>query len=491
MSEFEAQPPVFVTGATGYIGGRLVPLLLEAGYRVRCLARDPRKLASRAWSEDENVEIVEGDVGGEDLAVRMSGCGPAYYLVHSMMTSGGEYAEEDCRLAENFARAAGEAGCERILYLGGLGETGAGLSQHLQSRRDVEAALESGQVPVTTFRAAMIIGTGSASFEILRYLVERLPIMITPRWVRTECQPIGVRNVLQYLISALAEPRTVGQTLDIGGPEVLSYQQIMQIMAESLGLRRRLIIPVPVLTPKLSSLWIHLVTPLSQRIARPLAEGLRNRVVCRDDRALDLMPQPLFDVRQAIEASLGVLQAGGVETSWSDAGAIPGDPDWAGGTTFTDERSTSVAAARRFTFRAVCRVGGTHGWHTANFLWRVRGWIDRLFGGPGLRRGRRNAETLAFGDAVDFWRVSGYEPGSRLELRAEMKVPGVATLEFKVEPDAEDPDRSRLTQTARFLPTGLAGILYWYAVMPFHGFVFRGMLAGIARTAERLALDID
>jgi len=436
-------------------------------------------------------DVLGGDVGDEDLASKIVGCGPAYYLVHSMMSTGGRYAEEDRRLAENFARAASEAECERILYLGGLGETGGGLSEHLESRREVEAVLTAGTVPVTIFRAAMIIGAGSASFEILRYLVERLPIMITPRWVKTECQPIGVRNVLQYLISALAEPRTVGATLDIGGPEVLSYLELMQIMAESLGLRRRIVLPLPVLTPRLSSLWIHLVTPLSHRIARPLAEGLKNRVVCRNDRALDLMPQPLFDVRQAIEAALGILRTGGVETSWSDAGPIPGDPDWAGGALYTDQRERVVEAPPRLVFRAVCRLGGTHGWHTANALWRIRGWVDRLLGGPGLRRGRRDAETLVFGDAVDFWRVSGFEKGRRLELRAEMKVPGDAVLEFRIVSIPGSSERCKLVQTARFKPFGLAGILYWYSVMPFHGFVFRGMLSGIARTAEELAAEVE
>jgi uncharacterized protein YbjT (DUF2867 family) len=484
-------PRVFVTGATGYIGGRLVPLLLEAGYRVRCLARDPRKLQSRAWSQDDRVEIVQGDVGDKDLASKMTGCGPAYYLVHSMMVSGAGYPKEDSRLAESFAHSAAAADCERILYLGGLGETGDGLSDHLQSRRDVEAALATGQVPLTCFRAAMIIGAGSASFEILRYLVERLPVMVTPRWVQTECQPIGVRNVLQYLISALPEPRTVGETLDIGGPDVLTYRELMQVMAECLGLRRRLIVSVPVLTPKLSSLWIHLVTPLSHRIARPLAEGLRNRVVCRDDRALNLMPQPLFDIRQAIEAALGILEAGGVETSWSDAGPIPGDPDWAGGTLYVDEREREVAVPPRYVFRAVCRLGGTHGWYTANILWRIRGWIDRLLGGPGLRRGRRDAETLAFGDAVDFWRVTGFEKGHLLELRAEMKVPGDAWLGFRIDPVDGAPERCKLVQEARFKPFGLAGIIYWYSVLPFHGFIFNGMINGIAKAAEELAAESD
>jgi len=482
---------VFVTGASGYIGGRLVPLLLEAGYSVRCLARDPRKLESRSWASDEEVEIVEGNVEASDLAAKMAGCGPAYYLVHSMGVADSKGAEEERRLAENFARAAAESGCERILYLGGLGETGAGLSPTVTSRLDVAIALASGPVPLTTFRAAMIIGAGSASFEILRYMVERLPIMLTPRWMRSDCQPIGMRNVLQYLVSALAQPSTLGETLDIGGPDVLSYTELMNTMAESLGLRRRIAIPVPVHSPWLSSLWIHLVTPLNRRVARLMVEGLRNPVVCRDDRATELLPQPLFDVRQGIQATLGMLEAGGIETSWSDAGPIPGDPDWAGGTLYIDQRKREVEAPPRLAFRSVCRLGGAHGWYTANILWRIRGRIDELFGGPGLDRGRRDAETLAFGDAVDFWRVTGFEKGRLLALRAEMKVPGEAVLEFQIEPIPGSSERCTLVQTARFQPFGLAGILYWYSVMPFHGPIFTGMINGIARAAENLARDPD
>ncbi len=479
----ETQPPVFVTGATGYIGGRLVPRLLQSGYRVRCLARDPRKLESRSWTGHPGVEIVSGDVGDVDrLTEAMRGCGAAYYLVHSMIAAGASYAARDRELAGNFAAAAAAAACPRILYLGGLGETGAGLSEHLDSRREVEEALAEGPVPVTVLRAAMIIGSGSASFEILRYLVERLPIMITPRWVSTECQPIGVRNVLHYLVEALETPETAGRTLDIGGPEIVTYLQLMQIYAEAAGLRQRIIVPVPVLTPRLSSLWIHLVTPLDSHIARPLAEGLRNRVVCRDDAAARLMPQELLSTRQAIDAALGMDHP---ETFWSDAGTIPGDPDWAGGTSYVHREETEVDAPPAEAFRAVVRIGGKNGWYGVDSLWRLRGWIDQLLGGPGLRRGRRDADSVRYGDALDFWRVTGIEEGRSLKLRAEMIVPGEAILEFEIELDEADSDQSRLVQTARFLPRGLLGILYWYAVMPLHGVVFRRMLQGIRRAAER------
>ncbi len=473
--------PVLVTGASGYIGGRLVPRLLEAGYRVRCLAREPRKLTSRPWAADPRVEIVAGDTAdAASLRRALTGCGAAYYLVHSLVSAGREYAARDREMAALFARAAEEAALERLVYLGGLGELGEGLSEHLVSRREVEEVLATGRTPVTVFRAAAILGSGSASFEILRYLVERLPVMITPRWVGTQSQPIAVRNVVGYLVECLASPATAGRTLDIGGPDVLSYRELMRIMAEELGLRRRYVIPVPVLTPRLSSLWIQLVTPISQRIARPLAEGLRNRVVCRDDEAQRLLPQHLLSVREAIRAALDRTSRDEVETSWSMAGPIAGDPDWAGGTVFVDRRTLHVDAAPDAVYRAVLRIGGGHGWYAAQWLWRVRGFLDRLAGGPGLRRGRRAAESIGFGEALDFWRVTAVETNRRLALRAEMKLPGEALLEFTVEPEAGG---SRLTQTARFLPSGLAGLVYWHAVRPLHAIVFRGMIRGIRDSA--------
>jgi uncharacterized protein YbjT (DUF2867 family) len=485
-----ASKPVFLTGATGYIGGRLAPRLLESGVPVRCLVRDARKLIGRPWAEASGLELVEGDVTDlETLAAQMRGCGVAYYLIHSMIVAGEDYARRDRSLAETFARAALLAGVERIIYLGGLGETGDGLSEHLRSRREIETALASTGVPVTVLRAAMIVGSGSASYEILRYLVERLPVMVTPRWVATECQPIAVRNVLHYLVAALHTPETEGRTLDIGGPDVLSYREIMQTMAEALGLPRRAILPVPVLTPRLSSLWIHLVTPVGHRIARPLAEGLRNRVVCRDGEAQRLMPQRLLTLRESMDAALGKVATAGVETAWSDAGPVPGDPDWAGGTVFDDVRAIELDASPEAVFAAVCRIGGGNGWYAADFLWRLRGAIDRLVGGPGLRRGRRDPENVRFGDALDFWRVTSVEPSRVLELRAEMKLPGEAELAFEISPGAAHGKSCRLVQRARFKPRGLAGLLYWYAVLPLHGFVFSGMLEGIRAETGRISRE--
>lgn len=476
---------VLVTGATGYIGGRLGPELLERGHEVVCSVREPRKLDARPWSTHPRVSIVRGDIAEtESLADAMSGCDAAYYLVHSMESGTDDFAERDRELAESFASAAERAGVGRIIYLGGLGELGSDLSEHLRSRREVEEILERSGVPVTSFRAAMIIGSGSASFEILRYLVERLPIMTTPRWVSTECQPISVVDVLHWLVECLSAPASAGNRYDIGGPDVISYRELMQVMAEKLGLKKRIIIPLPVLTPKLSSLWIGLVTPVSPAIARPLAEGLRNRVVVRDGSVQECMPRETLSPSESIQRSLEEIRSNCVLTRWSAAGRMPGDPDWAGGTLFVDRREIEIDASADDVFGAVCRVGGGNGWYAADILWKVRGLMDQAFGGPGTRRGRRHPEDVEFGEALDFWRVTGVERGRSLDLRAEMKLPGVAGLQFEIEPIGET--RSALTMTARFRPKGLLGLLYWYAVLPFHNVVFRGMLRGMKRSAERI-----
>lgn len=482
--------PVLVTGATGYVGGRLVPRLLDAGYRVRCIARHPRKLLARPWASDPRAEIVSGDAGdARTLARAMTDCQAAYYLIHSMMAAGADYRDQDRRLAATFAEVAEQCGVDRIIYLGGLGETGEELSEHLTSRREVEEALASGSVSVTVLRAAMIVGSGSASFEILRYLVERLPVMTTPRWVSTESQPIAIRDALRYLVECLHVPETTGRVLEIGGPDVLTYRDLMRVMARALDLRERVVIPLPVLTPKLSSLWIHLVTPVNARFARPLAEGLRNRVVCRSDEARRLMPFPLTPMDEAIEYAVGKHRAGDIETMWTDAGPIPGDPDWAGGTKYADTRSTWVRGSVEKTFLAISRIGGTRGWFAANGLWRIRGGMDRLLGGPGLDRGRRDPVHLRYGDVIDFWRVTEVVPDRRVRLRAEMRLPGEATLTFDIVPDSWALGASFVTQTARFKPKGLLGILYWHVVAPFHNIVFRGLLHGIRESAETLGVS--
>lgn len=481
-----ADTTVLVTGATGYVGGRLVRALLARGYRVRCVVREPRKLARQPWSDDPNVDVRVLDLEQTDaLEEAMRGCHAAYYLVHSMIVANDEFRSRDLRLANGLRDAAAAAGLERIVYLGGLGELGSDLSEHLMSRREVERVLCDGPVPVTSLRAAMIMGSGSASFEILRYLVEHLPVMLTPRWVRTESQPIAVRNVLHYLVTCLEVPATIGQTLDIGGPEVVTYRELMRTMAEARGLPKRLVVPVPLLTPRLSSLWIHLVTPVPHAIARPLAEGLRNRMVCRDGSAAELMPQRLLTMREAIDAALGKQEVAAVETAWSDAGAMPGDPDWAGGTTYEDRHETDVDADADTTFAAVLGIGGQNGWYGGNWLWRMRGALDKLVGGPGLRRGRRDPHQVVVGDALDFWRVVDIVPGERLVLRAEMKLPGTALLELEVGRPKDCGAGCRLAVVARFKPRGLFGIAYWYSVLPLHVAVFRGMLRGLRRVAER------
>ncbi|WP_419189198.1 SDR family oxidoreductase [Stieleria marina] len=476
---------VLICGATGYVGGRLVPRFLERGLTVRCLVRSPEKLRAFPWHDHPNLEVIEGNLDDVETVRRSAeGTHAAYYLVHAMISAGGDYAQRDRELATSFVEALKGTSCQRIVYLGGLGELGPNLSDHLASRREVAQILQTSDCAVTVFRAAMIIGSGSASFEILRYLVERLPIMVTPKWVKMETQPIAIRDVLRYLVECLDVPETAGSVIDIGGQDVFSYQDLMQLMAKALGLRRRIIVPVPVLTPKLSSAWISLVTPVNARIARPLAEGLRNRTVCRNDVAQQLMPGPLFDVQDAIDAALGKLKVGNIETRWSTAGEMPGDPEWSGGKVFQDERSCVIDASPQNTFAALSRIGGRYGYWGGDWLWWVRGLMDKAIGGPGLRRGRRHPSELSYGEAVDFWRINGYEDGSWLRLHAEMKLPGDAELDFQVHPHADG--KSELVQTARFRPRGLLGIAYWWAVYPLHFFVFPNMVNGIKRDAETL-----
>ena len=485
----QKQISVAVLGATGYIGARLVPKLLESGFKVRAIGRNLNKLKGRRWSSHAGVETSFGDVfDTESLERAVSGCQVVYYLVHSMNRDVGDFAEADRIAARNMVAASAKADVGRIIYLAGLGEEHGELSHHLKSRREVEQILRSGNVPVTTLRAAMIIGSGSASFEILRYLVERLPVMVTPRWIFTECQPIAVRNVLHYLVACLDCPETVGETYDIGTEEVVTYCDLMRIYAEEAGLTKRLIIPVPVLTPRLSSYWIHLVTPVPAALARPLAEGLRNPVLCKDNRIRAVIPQNLLDCRQAIRFALEKLRLQQVETSWTDAGAVAPlewsteqDPDWAGGTIFKDDRRMLVKAAAEKLWPAVIGIGGKTGWYYADWLWHLRGWMDRLVGGPGLGRGRRDPAEVQAGDALDFWRVLVVDPGHRLKLVAEMKLPGEAVLELILTECFDGTTEVR--QCARYKPRGLLGLLYWYSVLPFHRLVFVGMLKGIAKAS--------
>lgn len=480
--------PVLVTGATGYVGGRLIPQLLAAGYRVRALGRSLEKLRCRPWAGHPLVELAKGDVLDlPSLLQAAKGCWAAFYLVHSMLAAPDKYSEVDRQAARNMVRAAAAAGLDRIIYLGGLGRADdPRLSKHLRSRREVAEILQGGPVPTTFLRAAMILGSGSASFEIMRYLVDRLPVMLTPRWVRNPVQPIAISNVLNYLQGCLEHEEVKGQTFDIGGPDIVTYEQLFQIYAEEAGLPRRWIIPVPVLTPRLSSYWIHLITPVPAAIARPLAEGLANPVVCQENRIREIIPQRLLTCRETIRQALTSIRSQQVETCWTDADlkrppewVYCGDTDYAGGTILECGFRVRLRATPAEVWTELSRIGGDQGWYFGDALWKVRGWLDRLIGGIGFRGGRRHPTELRVGDALDFWRIIEVIPEQRLRLLAEMKLPGEAILEFSLQPVA--PGIVELRELSRFQPRGLGGLLYWYSVYPLHSYVFRGMLAAFAR----------
>jgi uncharacterized protein YbjT (DUF2867 family) len=486
--------PVVVTGATGYIGGRLIPQLLAKGYRVRCVARDPRRLSGRSWEAEERVEVVRGDVLEPDsLRLAMKGSQAAYYLVHSMLSGEAAFEDHDRRAAENFATAAGEAGVERVIYLGGLGRRAQKLSPHLESRHEVGDVLRQGSVAVTELRAAMIVGSGSASFEMLRALVRKLPIMLCPRWVETRTQPIAIRDVLAYLIGCLETPGTSGGTFDIGGPDILTYHQMMIRFSAILGLRRK-IITVPVLTPRLSAYWVNLMTPVNAAMAFALIESLAYETVCEEERILDLVPIPRTGFDDACRWALEKVNQNAVETRWTNASlprrigtgktsnAAPSLDLALEACPIRDEQRVLANVSSLTLYDAVRRIGGGVGWYYAEFLWEIRGWMDRAIGGVGLRRGRRDPVAVRIGDAIDFWRVEDVLPGRRLLLHAEMIVPGDAWLEFRIE--SRDEDHSELIQTAYFRPSPFWGRLYWYACFPLHWFVFSGMARNIVRAAE-------
>ncbi|QDQ15855.1 SDR family oxidoreductase [Streptomyces spectabilis] len=487
-------PTCLVTGASGYIGGRLVPELLAAGHRVRCLARTPHKLRDHPWAD--RVQVVRGDVTDPaSVAEAMRGVDVAYYLVHSLGTGRG-FEETDRRAARVFGEQARRAGVGRIVYLGGLTPETVPereLSPHLRSRAEVGRVLLDSGVPTAVLRAAVIIGSGSASFEMLRYLSERLPVMVTPRWVHTRIQPIAVRDVLRLLVGCAELPADVSRAFDIGGPEVLTYLDMMRRYTAVAGLPRRLILPVPFLTPGLSSHWVGLVTPVPARIARPLTESLRHEVVCAENDIARYVPTPAghpigFD--RAVALALQRVREAEVTTRWSSASVpgapsdpLPTDPDWAGGSLYTDVRERGTEVAPEALWDVIEGIGGENGWYSFPLAWAVRGWLDRLVGGVGLRRGRRDARRLRVGDSLDFWRVEEIERGRLLRLRAEMRLPGLAWLEMRVDDDGAGDVRYR--QRALFHPHGLLGQLYWWSVSPFHAIVFGGMARNIVRAAER------
>ncbi|MGP4000360.1 SDR family oxidoreductase [Streptomyces sp. 8N706] len=500
MADSASSPPAgaplrcLVTGATGYIGGRLVPELLAAGHSVRCLARTPDKLRDHPWAEQ--AEAVPGDVTDqESVRAAMEGVDVAYYLVHALGTGSG-FERTDERAARIFGEQARAAGVRRIVYLGGLTPAGVPereLSPHLRSRAEVGRVLLDSGVPTAVLRAAVIIGSGSVSFEMLRYLTERLPLMVTPSWVRTRIQPVAVRDVLRYLVECARLPAEVNRTFDIGGPDLLTYREMMQRYAAVAGLPKRLILPVPVLTPWLSSLWVGLVTPVPGALARPLAESLRHEVVCGEHDISRWVPDPpegLTGIDRALRLALQRIREAEVATRWSSASVpgapsdpLPTDPDWAGGSLYSDRRERAVDAPPEALWRVVEGIGGENGWYSSPHAWAVRGRLDRLVGGVGLRRGRRDAARLRVGDSLDFWRVEEIEPGRLLRLRAEMRLPGTAWLEMTVA--REGTHGSVLRQRAVFHPRGLTGHAYWWSVSPFHALVFGGMARNIAAAAEQ------
>ncbi len=480
-----------VTGATGYIGGRLVPGLLDAGHEVRCMTRSRGRLRDVPWIG--RVEIAEADALDADaLRAALAGVDVAYYLIHSIDT-GIDFEETDRRAAHTFAAAARDAGVGRLVYLGGLAPDDEELSAHLRSRSEVAQIMLASGVPTAVLRAAVIIGSGSASFEMLRYLTERLPAMVCPRWVRSQIQPIAIVDVLRYLVGVATLPAEVSRAFDIGGPDVLTYEQMMQCYARVAGLRRRLIVPVPLLSPRLSSLWVNVVTPVPSRIARPLVQSLTNTVVCREHDVARWVPDPpggLLGIDRAVELALANIRDANVETRWSNAvwsdapsDPLPTDPDWAGGSLYTDERTRVVDAGADDLWQVIVGIGGERGWYSFPLAWAVRGLLDRLVGGVGLRRGRRDPDRLYVGEALDFWRVEELCPGELLRLRAEMRLPGLAWLELRVE--TGDDGRAVYHQRALFHPRGLPGHLYWWSVWPFHGLVFGTMTRNIARDAEQ------
>jgi uncharacterized protein YbjT (DUF2867 family) len=465
---------ILIAGATGYVGTRLIPKLVEEGHVIRCLARNPEKLTDRNWP---GVEFVQGDVLDlTSLKSALKDIDIAYYLVHAMGNQG-DFRSRDKQSARNFALAAKLNGIERIIYLGGLGDPEQNLSDHLQSRQEVGRILNSTGIAVTELRAAIIIGWGSASFEIIRDLVKKLPVMITPRWVKSRCQPIAIDDVLYYLIAVLKDSRTIGETFDIGGDEILTYEAMMRQVALIMGKKLK-IINVPVLTPHLSSYWLNLVTSVPMSIAFPLVEGLRNDTICSDQRINEYIPLTKTSFKDAVRMALQTAKNNYLESRWTQADIIDNTvTDSLNGKFLYDEQILSSPATAKEIFHRIQKIGGTTGWYYANWAWKLRGIFDRLIGGIGMRRGRRHPTELRVGDTIDFWRVEKLKIDSYLKLRAEMKLPGIAWLEFKVN---QEGSKTILVQRASFKPANWFGYAYWYLLLPVHLLIFKNMARKIA-----------
>ena len=479
---------ILVTGATGYVGGRLVPRLLDAGYRVRCLVRDPSRLQGRPWLK--RVEVVTGDaLIPATLIEAMKDVSAAYYLIHGKQ--GGKLsADRDLEVARNFAYAAQESNLERIIYLGELVDPTTNLSPYLRARHETGYILRQSRVPVTEFRAGMIIGSGSALFEMIRYLTEREPVLICPAWFFSQAQPIAIRDVLSYLLEALKTPESIGRLIEIGGPTRLTYADMLLGYAKERHLKR-VLIRTPFYAPRLSAYWVHMVTPIHWRVVLPLIEGLRARLIVRDEAARKLFPQiKPIDFQKAVHLALGRIQRDNVETSWSDAlVTVAGDVKpyqfLVEEGTFIETRQLLLDLSPQDVFRSYAGIGGERGWLYMDWAWGMRGWLDKAVGGVGLRRGRRHPDEVRPGESLDFWRVEEVEKDRLLRLRAEMKLPGKAWLQFQSQP--QDPGKTLLTVTAYFAPHGLLGFLYWYAMWPFHKFIFDGLTRRVASRARVLA----
>ncbi len=490
---------ILVIGATSYVGGRLVPRLLSDGYNVKAVARSIDKLKGRPWASDPNVELARADVQDqESISKAMKGCSMAFYLVHSMNPEHKDFVSSDKRAASIFKRTAEGSGLKRIIYLGGLGGDKPDASVHLKSREEVGRILQSGRVPATLFRSAHILGSGSASFEILRYMAERLPVMIVPREIiNTRIQPICIRNVLNYLQFCIQKDETIGKTFDIGGPDIINYRQLFEIYAEEMGLKSPFFLNPPLRTNKLGKKWgifiVQLVLPVPPSISKPLLEGSSIEVIAKDTGIREIIPQDLMTCKEAIRRAVQKDSQKIVETKWTDAGELKppewmqkGDAQYAGGTLLRGGFKIRLDARPEDIWPIISQVGGKNGWYYGDFLWQVRGWMDSIAGGVGLRRGRRHPENLLVGDALDFWRVLGVDPPHHLILLAEMKLPGEAIMDFEI---LNIKKAIELRLGTRFRPRGLYGILYWYTLLPFHDLLFGGMLRQIAHRVDRKIID--
>ena len=476
----EGEKLILLTGATGYVGGRLLPLLLSAGHRVRCLTR---RMSTKVNFDSPNVEVAIGNALDLDsLKLALTGVDTAYYFIHSMGDNE-DFEQTDRRAAQNFAEACTSQGVRKIVYLGGLGDPADKLSKHLRSRQEIGDVLRTSSASVTEFQASIIIGSGSLSFEMIRALVERLPVMICPKWVRVLAQPISIEDVLAYLVAALNCPANESEVYEIGGPEQVSYGEIMKRYARQRGLYRSML-PVPFLTPYLSSLWLGLVTPLYSRVGRKLVDSLRNQTLVSNDKAEQDFSITLRTVEESIARALIYEDNEFAQTRWSDAFSSGGEEKgWGGirfGSRLVDSRTRTVDLTAEHAFAPIRRIGGRTGWYYGNWLWKIRGFMDLVAGGVGVRRGRRDPNHVRVGDTVDFWRVEEVVENKMLRLAAEMKVPGRAWLEFEV---TEEDGVCKVRQTAIFDPVGLFGIVYWYSLFPLHEFVFRGMLRNICKAA--------